>query len=52
MPKYRWATDQRHGYWYATRREALDWAERQGLAVRDPDTGKVILREGVHIEQR
>ena len=52
MPKYRWATDNRHGYWCATRREALDWAERQGLAVRDRETGKVVLRGDVWLEQR
>ena len=52
MPKYRWATDHRHGYWYATRREALDWAVHQGLAVRDRETGKVVLHEEARIEQK
>lgn len=46
MPKYRWATEERHGYWYATRREAMDWAEHQKLATRDPQTGRLVLAEG------
>ena len=52
MPKYRWATADRHSFWYATRREAIQWALHERVAVRDYRTGEVVLPEHVRIEQR